>query len=216
MKESRKTSIVTGIAILLMAVVAGYAYGFVQSTLIVQGSPEDTWKNISESGLLFRSGVLAWIVILLLDILVAWGLYVYFKQENPNRSMLMAWLRLIYTAILAVAIQSLVKLFNISEISVEESANYVATFSNMYSVGLIVFGFHLVELGRLTLKSVHVPRVFGILILVAAAGYLFVHTAHILIGEESNVLGIIETVLGIPMAVGELAFAMWLLIKGGK
>ncbi len=216
MKDSGKTAIIAGIAILFMAIVAAYTYGYVHNTLIIADNPGKTYQNIKESGMLFRSAVLGWTVILLLDILVAWALYIFFKGQNPARSLLMAWLRIIYAAILGSAVQNLVQLFSIKDLNVYQTMNYLNAFENMYSLGLIIFGTHLLELGRLSLKSPFVPHIFGVLLVIAAMSYLFVHVSKLLFEGAGNTLCVIESVLSIPMAIGEIGLALWLLIKGRK
>ena len=215
MKESRKTAIIAGTAILLMALVAGFTYGFAHNTLVNPENQESTYQNIINSNLLFRSEVLGWIVILLLDILVAWALYVFFKKQDANRSLLTGWLRLVYAAMLGVAMQNLVQLFNIHEMNINETMNRIKAFENMWSLSLIVFGFHLLELGQLVLKS-SASKIFGILLVLAALSYLFINISKTLFGNTMDMLAVAETILSIPMAIGEIAFAVWLVIKGGK
>ncbi len=215
MKELRKIAIIGGISILLMAMVAGFTYGFAHNSLVNQDNPGITYRNITSLGWLFRLEVLGWVVILLLDVVAAWALYVVFKKQNPNRSLLMAWLRLIYAAILAIAIQNLVQLFNIHQIDVNQTMSHIQSFENMWSLGLIVFGFHLLELGQLVLKS-SAHKIFGILLVLAAISYLFVNVSKVLFGNTIEGLGVVESILSFPMAIGEISFAVWLIVKGGK
>jgi len=215
MTELRKTAITAGIALLLMGVIAGFTYGFAHNTLINIENPESTYHNMVHSNLLFRSAVLGWVAILLLDILVAWALYVLFKKQDSNRSLLTGWLRLVYSAMLGVAIHSLVQLFNIGEMNATETMHHIKAFENMWSLSLIVFGFHLLELGRLALKS-PASKIFGILLIVAAVSYLYINASKMLFADTPEALVVTESILSIPMAVGELSFAVWLIIKGGK
>ena len=106
--SQRKAAIVAGGSILIVAIVAGFATFFVLDTLFVPGDAAATTNNIKASEMLFRTGLLGWLIILICDVLAAWGLYVFFKQVNKSVSLLTAWLRLVYTAILGVALLNFV------------------------------------------------------------------------------------------------------------
>ena len=106
--SQRKAAIVAGGSILIVAIVSGFATLFVLDTLFVPGDAAATSDNIKASEMLFRTGLLGWLIILICDVLAAWGLYVFFKRVNKSLSLLTAWLRLLYTAILGVALFNIV------------------------------------------------------------------------------------------------------------
>ena len=106
--SQRTAAIAAGISIVLMAVVAGFSFGFVLDSLVVSGDAAATAANILASETLFRVGVFGWIVILILDVIVAWALYVVLKRANKSLSLLAAWFRLVYAALLGVSLLSFV------------------------------------------------------------------------------------------------------------
>jgi hypothetical protein len=75
----------------------------------------------------------------------------------------------------------------------------------------LIFGFHLLLLGYLIYKSGFWPRFLGIMLLIASLGYLVQSYGHILAPQYDAVLSTVVLVMTIP---GELAFTLWLLIKG--
>jgi hypothetical protein len=75
----------------------------------------------------------------------------------------------------------------------------------------LLFGFHLLLLGYLVYKSDFWPKVLGILLVIGSVGYLAQSYGHILFPQYDNILSTVVIVLSIP---GELAFTLWLLIKG--
>lgn len=100
----RKYALLSGLSLIAMAVAAGYAYGYVYNSLVVADNPAVTLENIRSSLSLFTGGILGWIVIFLLDILVAWGLYRFFKDVHPGLSLATALVRVVYAFILGAAI----------------------------------------------------------------------------------------------------------------
>ncbi len=84
------------------------------------------------------------------------------------------------------------------------------------AVGLVVFGCHLLLLGYLVLQADYVPGILGILLIIAAAGYLIVSLAELLLPTYATYTAMLELVFTVPMIIGELGFGVWLLIKGGK
>jgi hypothetical protein len=86
----------------------------------------------------------------------------------------------------------------------------------MWSFGLIIFGVHLFIIGCLVMKSSFIPRILGILLLIASFSYIFIHIMHLFLPQYDNVTGIFENILSLPMALGELGLGLWMLVKGGK
>ncbi len=171
--SQRKAAIVAGISIILMAVTAGFAYGYVFNSLIVPGDAAATTTNLKTSEKLFRAGVFGWLVILILDVVVAWGLYVFLKEANSSLSLLTAWLRLTYAAILGAGLLSLAAVLLLlggaDYLDVFEADQVYAlvmlflnAFDGIWNIGLVVFGCHLLLLGYLVfqvrLRSQHSGR----------------------------------------------------------
>jgi hypothetical protein len=90
----------------------------------------------------------------------------------------------------------------------------VNAFSKMWSFGLIFFGVHLLIVGYLALKSGFIPKILGFLLLIAASSYIVVHVLHVFFPQLEQMTAILENILSLPMALGELAFGIWLIIKG--
>ncbi|MNZ99020.1 hypothetical protein D3C78_1183290 [compost metagenome] len=83
-------------------------------------------------------------------------------------------------------------------------------------MGLVVFGGHLLIVGYVALKSDIIPKVIGILLLLASIGYMIIHLSKIFLPQYEGVITILNYVFTIPMIVGELGFGIWLLFRGGK
>ncbi len=100
----RRAAIIAGVGYLAIFVLAIYANFFVRNGLVEPGDAATTYANIASSELLFRSGILSFLIVFLVDVVVAWALYVLFKAVNSDLSLLTAWFRLVYTVFLGVAL----------------------------------------------------------------------------------------------------------------
>lgn len=219
--SERKIAIIGGVSLLIMALLAGFSYGFVFSDLIVLDNVKETIKNLQRSNFLFQLSIYAWLLIFILDIIVAWSFYVFLEKVNPQLSLLSAWLRLFYTCFLGIAISCLVIVLLLinQEISIETEKLvllFIHSFLKTWSIGLIIFGLHLLLLGYLVFKAEYIPSIFGILLMFGGFLYFTHSSADFLFVAYSNYKEIIEMVINLPMAASELSIAIWLLIKGAK
>lgn len=224
--SQRQAAIIAGISLLLMTVLAGFAYGVVFESLVNLGDAEATVRNIKASELLFRFGTFSWLLILILDVVVAWALYIYFKPVNQSVSLLTAWLRLIYSSFLGVSLLGFVVVILLLDgvfFSIFE-ANQLASlvmlslmvFKNIWSIGLIIFGIHLLFLAYLVFKSGYIPKIWPILLLLASLGYMVTNVGHLIVPEYGDYKAMIEAIFLVPMVVGEVGFAIWLLWRGAR
>lgn len=225
--DQRNTALTAGISLIIMALAAFFSYGFIHGSLVVQGDASATLQNIMSSTMLFKAEIFGWLIILICDIVVAWALYIFMKPIHKNLSLLGAWFRLIYTAILAIAVLNLlvvlllsnstdyVSLFTTDQLQAQTML-FLDAFESIWSMGLIIFGGHLMIVGYVALKSVNIPKVIGILLLIAALGYIVTHLCSSFLPQYDGVLTILEYVFTLPMVAGELGFGLWLLFRGGK
>ena len=88
----RGFALVTGLGLLAMALLAPFAQFGVLQTLIVPADAAATTSNILASAGIFRAAIAAFLIIAILDIVVAWGLYILLRPTNatPRASCRMA------------------------------------------------------------------------------------------------------------------------------
>jgi hypothetical protein len=216
----RKAAIVAGFGLLIMGILAPFANFFVLPSLIVPGDAATTANNIMANELLFRIGICSFIIVIILDVVVAWALYVLLKPVNKSLSLLMAWFRLVYATIFGVALANLfsvllllsgadyLTVFETDQLHAQVMLSLNA-FNDVWAFGLVVFGLHLFVLGYLVFKSGYIPRILGILLIIAGLGYLIDSFAIFLLPNY-------EATIGLVTFIGELLFMLWLLLKGGK
>lgn len=189
----------TGLSLLLMAVVAGFSFGFVLSELYVAGDLVKTNQNIQASTLLYNLGNLGWLLILVLDLVVSAGLYQVYKAKAHRLTLVTAGLRVLYAPMLGVGIWGL---FN----------RDIGAFMYHWELGLIVFGLHLVSLYVLNNHfNRQVPRWIGYLLLVAGLSYSLIHSVHLFAPQWVDAIKTLENLLVLPMSLSELLLALWLL-----
>ncbi len=131
-------------------------------------------------------------IIIVLDVIVAISLYIFLKPANQKLSLWTAVFRLVYALIFVVA---LIKMPNLD------------AFNHIWERGLLVFGFHLLLLGILTIQAKYVPKWIGYLILIASAGYII---------DSLGAFWGFSWQVGLFTFVGELIFMIWLLFWGRK
>jgi hypothetical protein len=93
---------------------------------------------------------------------------------------------------------------------------FLNAFYGLWDIGLVVFGFHLLGLGYLVFKSGYIPKILGILLVLASAGYLITSGGNLLLPNYENYSSIIKIAFIVPMVLGEFGLALWLLLRGGK
>jgi hypothetical protein len=221
--SQRKAAIVAGLGLLLMTVLAIFANFFVVEGLVVPGDATATASNIADNELLFRAGICCFIIVAALDVVVAWALYAFVKQVNKGLSLLMAWFRLVYAALLGVAVANLLGalllLGGASYLAAFETgqlhaqvALFVSAFGHTWDIGYVFFGIHLFLLGYLVFRldySGYIPKILGVLIVIAALGYLVDSFGKFLLPSyDANI--------GMFTFFGELLLMLWLLWAGAR
>ncbi|HDX9628347.1 TPA: DUF4386 domain-containing protein [Bacillus cereus] len=216
----RKYALFAGFSLLVMAFIAFFSYGFVHENLVVQEDASATFRNIQTSNSLFKAEIFGWIIIFITDIVAAWALYFFLKPIHTSLSLLAALLRLMYTAILGIAIFNLTFVLLLSKSTVANSEAYtmlfLEAFKYIWSVGLIIFGLHLFTLGYVTFLSKQIPKLISVLLFIAAIGYIVIHIMNTMFSQYDTLIAIIQSLFQLPMIAGELGLAIWLLLKGGK
>jgi len=219
----RQAAIVAGIGFLISFLGVIYTGIFVNG-LIVEGDPATTVRNIMESQILFRSGIISWFLVIVGDMIRAWALWIFFREVNRSLALLAAWFMLVHDAIFGSALMNLVSAALLSDGAGSLSAlgreqlqsmviHALEKFNYGFEIGIFFFSFHLGILGLLVFSSGYVPKVFGVLLFLSFLGYLLDSVVRILLPVYPEMLWTI--VMG-PCLIGELALMVWLVIKGGK
>lgn len=218
--SQRKAARFAGVLYLVIAVAAIVAHMYVPAQLIVPGDAAATASNITASEPLFRIGIGSEFIVLLSEIVLSVVLYSIFRPVNKTLSLIAAVSRLTMTTIHGI---NLINYFfvllllrggeYVSAFGTEQIHALVSLFLEAHSygftIGIAFLTIHVFVLGYLILRSGYVPRVLGILFILAGFGYLFDSFAILLTtGYETT-----PPWIAMPIAIAEIAFPLWLLVK---
>ena len=224
-KSIKTLSKIAGLGYLVIFITGIYANFFVLESMIVPGDPATTAENIILGQMKFRMGIISFIIMVIFDVFLAWALYVLLEPANRHLSLLSAWLRLVNAALFGIAVYNLLMIVTMTnpglyrdiltagQLQVRVQV-FLDAFNLTWLLGLVFFGLHLFVLAYLIIKSGYIPKILGILLAVAAAGYLIDSFANFILRDYNNYKDIFLMIVVIPGIIGELSFTVWLLLKG--
>jgi len=201
--NTRTLSIVAGSSYLIIFFAAIFANFFVLEALL--NAPLET---IQQHHMMVRFGILAFLVTVVFDVVVAWALYELYK-EHPLSS-LSTYFRMMHAAIMGVAIFALPAALRST--TSQEILALADTFNIIWLIGLFFFGIHLILLGILLRK----PRIITIFLIIAGIMYMIDTGAHFMLPDYEAYGSLFLALVAIPSIIGELSFAIWLLLKSGR
>jgi hypothetical protein len=198
------------------------AFGYYHAPL-VQGDLTAIARMITGPDLRFRIVVVSDVLAAVLAVPLALLLYQLLKPVDKTQAMLMALLLLLsvpisfVVALNYVAAQAL--LVGIPEVSALTAAQRDALgmlFLRLHTDGVLAvevfFGLWLLPFGLLVIRSRFLPRVLGVLLLIAGVAYVAHSMTSLLLAGHRIVL--YERVTMLARAAGEFPIMLWLLIKG--
>ncbi|NNJ12808.1 DUF4386 domain-containing protein [Chloroflexales bacterium ZM16-3] len=203
-----------GALYLVITVAAIVAHVYVPGQLNIGGAPATT------TGALLRVALGGELVVLLSEVALSLILYVLFAPVSRMLALSAAVFRLIMTTIHGVNLLNyffVLRLLGDSELAGFSlgqrealSRFFLDAHSYGFTIGIVFLVPHVFLLGYLIYKSGYIPRVLGVLFLLAACGYLFDSLALLFVPSYATTPAIIALVI----AVAEIAFPVWLLVKG--
>ena len=201
--KPRNLSLIAGFSYVIIFFAAIFANFFVLES--IQKDPLGTVQN---HYLIVRFGILAFLVTVVFDVIVAWALYELFKKHYL--SSLSTLFRMMHAAIMGVAIFALPLALNFT--TVQEILKQVNNFNIIWLIGLFFFGTHLILLGTILEK----PKIIAIFLIIAGIMYMIDTGAHFLLQNYEEYSAVFLAIVALPSIVGEMSLAVWLLAKGGK
>jgi hypothetical protein len=163
--------------------------------------------------------------MIMADVALALVFYVLLKAVSNSLSLLAAFFRLVQATILGINLLTLffvLQFLNGAEYMGAFGADQLHALALLfagahgigYSIGLVFFGLSILVLGYLIVKSGYIPKILGILLMIASLGYLFDSFAKVLLSNYEAYEATFTMVVFVPALIAELALALWLLIKG--
>jgi len=191
-------AMVVGIAFITSIIIVTIVDDFLLTNFVVPGDTEALARDIESNGKLFGFAVVGYLLVLVLDSIIGLALYVVLKPFNKNLALLTATLRLLYAGILVSGLFALV-------LHVVDVYGY----ATIKLFGYVFFALHLFVLGYSVFKSGYIPKILGVLLIIASFTYIvFFVDLHL-----SEVIGVI---IMLTMAIAELSLSIWLIAKRNR
>jgi hypothetical protein len=193
-----------------------------KGAVLVAGDPTATAANVRAMGTGYRLGMGIEAVIFLIEVVLAGLLYVLFRPVQPALALAASLARFG-----EAAVQRANLLTSALVVGVAAGGGVLASFSPaqrdallylfqnangmMILVWGLFFGLHVALLAWLVYASGFLPRWLGVMLAFAGAGYLAQSFGVLLVPGAATALDTVVIVAAVP---GELAFTLWLLIRG--
>jgi hypothetical protein len=221
----QKVARIAGTLYLAIIIAGIFAEFFVRSSLIVSGDAAATANNINAAEQLFRFGFASDLIMILCDVALALVFYVLLKPVSNSLALLAAFFRLVQATILGINLLNLslgLQLVggagDLAAVGSDQTQAlgllYLEAHGIGYSIGLVFFGFSILISGYLIYRSGYIPKILGILLVIAGIGYLVDSFAKFILPNYASYEAIFSLVVFAPAVIAELALALWLLIKG--
>jgi hypothetical protein len=224
MNSIKKQARFAGLLYLLACLPAPFCLVYVPGALIVPGDATATADHVRASETLLRLGMAGELINAIAFIFVVFALYRLFKGVNKQHAAIMVTL-----FVVSVPISFLNVLNDIAPLILVSGANFLSVFdkgqldalvlvflrlhNNGFLVAQIFWGLWLFPFGILVIRSGFIPRVLGVLLIIACFAYLAASFTSLLLPRYGHLVSNFATV---PEGIGELSIVLWLLIKGAK
>lgn len=224
MDSIKKQAKRAGFLYLVLLVTAPIGLLIVPSKLIVTGDATATADNIRASETLFRVGIASELFGQVILIFLTLALYRLFKSVNENLAVLVV----VLGALVSVPIAFLNVVNELAALVLVSGADFLSVFDvrqldalaylflRLHAKGLVViaifWGLWLFPFGMLVIKSGFIPRVIGVLMMIAGFSYLADSVTALLLPQFVGAVGRVTMIL----SFGEVPIILWLVIWGAK
>jgi hypothetical protein len=218
----RQLAAVAGTLYLVNIVLGAFALGVVPAMLAAPDAAA-MLDNIRTHELLYRLGLAAHVVVAVTNVPLALLFYELFKAVNRRLALLDAFFILVATAVEAAGLINqfapLVLLGSGSDTSAPAAAHLLAlayapggALSSVgYSLHTVFFGFDILIIAYLVLRSGFLPGAIGVLLAIDGLAYLIYSFASLLApGFAAQLVPWIQ----LPALIGEGSLCLWLLVVG--
>jgi hypothetical protein len=215
---------IAGFLYLLLVVAAPLRLIYIPSKLFVRGNAAATAHNIAAHELLFRLGIVTDVFCGTILIFLVLALYRLLKGVDQNHAVLMV----ILGGVMPATIDFLNVLNDAAALMLVRGADFLYAFEKPQRDALamlflrlhhhevvaaeILWGLWLFPLAILVYKSRFLPRFLGVWLTINGFAYLAMSLTGLLLPQYEDRVSNIT----FPAQLGEVAFMLWLVIKGAK
>jgi hypothetical protein len=214
----RFTARMAGVFYLITIVARMLVEILVRNRLVVSDDAAATAANIMAHQPLFRWGFAGDIISFASYIALTALLYELFKPVNRSLSLVAAFFSLVASVVQAVS-----SLFHLAPLFLLGGAPYLRVFTveqlqalalvflrlraaAYHNIGLVFFGLYLLLVGTLILRSTFLPRILGVLMVLAGLSYVPFLSPPLVRSLQPYIL--------IFPGVGQISLCLWLLVIG--
>jgi hypothetical protein len=224
MSSTRNPGRVAGFLYLFLVVAAPLRLIYIPSKLFVHGNATATASNIAAHELLFRLGIVSDLFCGTILIFLLLALYRLLQGVDQNLAVLMV----ILGGVMPATIDFLNVLNDSAALMLVRGADFLSVFDKPQRDALamlflrlhhheevaaeILWGLWLFPLAILVYRSRFLPRFLGVWLIVNGFAYLILSFTGLLLPQYENMMFNIA----FPAMLGEMAFMLWLVIKGAK
>jgi hypothetical protein len=224
MTSTSKSARIAGLLYLRLAIAGPVRLMYVPTTLFVHGNAPATASNIAAHEALFRLGIVSDLFCGTILIFLVLALYRLFKGVDQYLAVLVV----ILGGVLPAAIDFFIVLNDSAALILARGADFLSVFDKPQRDALamlflrmhdqevlaaeIFWGLWLVPLGILVYRSRFLPRFLGVWLIINGFAYLIMSVAGLLLPHYEQA---VDSAL-FPILTGEVAFLLWLLIRGAK
>jgi hypothetical protein len=224
MSSTRNSGRVAGFWYLLLVLAGPIRLIYIPNKLFVHGNAAATASNIAAHEWLFRFGIISDLVGAVILIFLVLALYRLFKAVDQNLAVLMV----IFGGVMPALINFVGVVYDAAALMVVQGADFLSVFDKPQRDALamlflhlrdhqntaaeILWGLWLFPLAILTYRSRFLPRFLGVWLTINGFAYVILSfTGELLPQYQEKVF-----ILSQPALFAELAFMLWLVIKGAK
>ena len=224
MKATNNPGRVAGFLYLALTIAAPFRLIYIPSTLFVPGNATATANNIVAHESLFRLGIVSDLFCGTILIFLLLALYRLFKGVDQNQAVLMV----VLGGLMPATIDFLNVLNDAAALMLVRGADFLSVFEKPQRDALallflrvhhqeivaaeILWGLWLFPLAVLVLRSGFLPRFLGLWLIINGFAYLAMSFTGLLLPQYEDLVSKIT----FPALLGEMAFMLWLVIKGAK
>jgi hypothetical protein len=218
----KNTARLAGLLYLLWIITGMYAMYYIPSQINLSGDADSDAQNILSHEFLFRTGIINDLVSGAIWVFMVLVFYRLFKSVNERRARL-----LVALVIVQIPTAFFIEAFNISALLIYKG-ELLKTFElaqrldlamlllkmKDYAVSTLVlfWGLWLFPLALLVYRSGFMPRFLGVWLLINGVAFVVMSFMGILVPQYKDMV----FKVAFPAMLGEMAFMLWLLIKGVK
>jgi hypothetical protein len=219
--STKKMAKLAGLLYFVTSIFGAFSLLYIPSTFIVSGNAAATASKILDGEKLFRLGILSEVIGFTGFIFVVGALYLLFRGVDKTQAGAMFVLMVMSIPISLVSVVNEIAALMLvrggdflSALDQPQREALAMLFLRMHGQGAVVaqffWGLWLIPFGILVYRSGFLPRILGVLLVIACFGYLTDSLVALRLLPE-----VFGRVLG-KLTLAELPIILWLLIVGAK